>query len=293
MKTASTFISRLEQMLTDIYPVIDTMMDNSEIYYRNDNGNRGSYVLIGSPVNHYSKRDERTQLVAREQFAKFLEQIQLLLTHANPQTVRRTKEIEKNLLNFISQSTIGVPGSTDGGKKYFRNQCQAFSNFLHLFKKEDTQLILVPDTNALIQYADPADYRKLYNRPFTFLILPTVLSELDKLKVGHRSEDFRNKVKSVIKRLKGYRHQGDVLQGVTIDKTITLKMVATEPDFAKTLKWLDPQHQDDRVITSVLDLQVRNPADEVVLVTSDINLQNKAQAAMLTFADTDDMEQAG
>jgi predicted ribonuclease YlaK len=67
-------------------------------------------------------------------------------------------------------------------------------------------------------------------------------------------------------------------------------MVATEPDFEKTRKWLDPNHEDDRIIASALDLQVRHPADSVILVTSDINLQNKAQAAMLTFADTDDME---
>jgi predicted ribonuclease YlaK len=161
---------------------------------------------------------------------------------------------------------------------------------LKLFHEQQSQLILVPDTNSLIQFPDPISYRKLFNEPFTFLITPTVLTELDKLKINHRNEEFRNKVKSVIKRLKGFRNQGNVLEGVTVDKTITIKMTAVEPNFSKTLKWLDPANEDDRIIAGTLELQVRNPADRLVLMTSDINLQNKAQAAMLNYEDTDDLE---
>ena len=86
------------------------------------------------------------------------------------------------------------------------------------------------------------------------------------------------------------RQQGNLLEGVIVYKTITVKMVATEPNFEKTLKWLDPKNEDDRIIASALQIQVQNPSDKVVLVTSDINLQNKAQLACLTFADTDDLE---
>ncbi|MBW4890315.1 hypothetical protein KXQ82_11330 [Mucilaginibacter sp. HMF5004] len=291
MSTNNTFITRLEQLLSDIYQVIDTMMDNSEIYYHDSNGARRNFIVLGSPVNHYRKRDERSQLIARELFKKFIEQVELLLTHANPQTVEKIKGVEKKLLNFISQSSHGVPSSTDSGKSLFRKQFEIFTNFLNLFKTESATLILVPDTNALIQFPDPSSYQKLFGRTFTFLILPTVLSELDKLKVGHRSEDFRHKVKSVIKRLKGFRNQGDVLQGVTVAGSINVKMVATEPNFEKTLQWLDTENQDDRIIASTLDVQVRNPTDQVVLITSDLNLQNKAQTAMLNFVDTDDLEE--
>ncbi len=38
-----------------------------------------------------------------------------------------------------------------------------------------------------------------------------------------RNDDFRKKVTSVIKRLKGYRNQGNVLEGVTVNKSITVK----------------------------------------------------------------------
>lgn len=290
MSDHQTFLEKVESQLNELFPVIDEMMDNSSIFYRDDNRSSDNFIVIGAPKYHYSKRDEKTQILAREKLTTFISHIELILEHANPNTIQKTKETEKHLLGFISQGRGHVPSSTDSGKQFFRRECSIYQEFLKLFHKQESQLILVPDTNSLIQFSDPASYRKLFNEPFTFLITPTVLSELDKLKINHRNEEFRNKVKSVIKRLKGFRNQGNVLEGVTVDKTITIKMTAVEPDFSKTLKWLDPVNEDDRIIAGILELQVRNPADRLVLVTSDINLQNKAQAAMLNYTDTDDLE---
>jgi len=47
----------------------------------------------------------------------------------------------------------------------------------------------------------------------------------------------------------------------------------------------------DGIIANSLELQINNPSDNVVLVTSDINLQNKAQMANLTVFDTDELEE--
>jgi len=288
MANTDTFIEKLEKLIDELYPIIDTMMDNSSIYYNNTNGNHGSYISIGAPVNHYSKKDEKSQLMARQKFLKFLESIELLLVKANPLTVKRTKETEKRLLELISQN-VGVPSSTEAAKLIFRKQTEIYKEFLNLFKKDENLMILVPDTNALIEFPDPMAYRKFADGAFLFLILPTVLSELDKLKINHRNEAFREKAKSVIKRLKGYRNQGNVLEGVIVDKNITVKMLASEPNFEQTLKWLDPNNNDDRIVANALNVQIQNPADRVLLITSDINLQNKSQAALLSFADTDDI----
>ena len=289
MTNQKTFIERLEKQLDELCPLIDKMMDNSIIYYHNTNGMRGSIVSIGHPVNHYSQKDERSQIVAREKFESFLEHVELLLLKANPETLKRTKETERKLIQFISQDRNGVPNSTESGKLFFRKQIEIFRQFLLLFKKERKELFLIPDTNAIIEYPDPKSYRKLFNEPFTFLIFPTILSELDQLKINHRNETFREKAKSVIKKLKGYRNQGDVLAGVVVDKSIIVKMVAVEPNFSNTLKWLDSNNNDDRIIVNALNVQVQHPSDRVILITSDINLQNKAQAAMLALADTDDV----
>ena len=74
---------------------------------------------------------------------------------------------------------------------------------------------------------------------------------------------------------------------MTVEKTIKLKMVASEPNFDRTLSWLDRENNDDRIIASALEIQRDNPSSAVCLVTSDINLQNKIEMARLTYIDID------
>jgi len=76
------------------------------------------------------------------------------------------------------------------------------------------------------------------------------------------------------------------LKGVTVNKTVTVKMVAAEPNFDNTLKWLHCDNIDDQIIASVLEIQKGNPSSIVIITTSDINLQNKAEMANLPYAET-------
>ena len=43
--------------------------------------------------------------------------------------------------------------------------------------------------------------------------------------------------------------------------------------------------EDDRIVASVLELHVEYPAASIILVTEDINLQNKADEAYITTAE--------
>lgn len=148
------------------------------------------------------------------------------------------------------------------------------------------EAILIPDTNSLIAVPDLSCYSEITGREnYTALVVPTVLSELDSLKVNHRDQDFRSKVNAVIRRLKGLRQQGSLLKGVTINKTVTVKMVAQEPNFDSTLHWLDPTNNDDRIVASALQVQRTYPSSTVILVTSDINLQNESEMASLPFSE--------
>jgi predicted ribonuclease YlaK len=97
--------------------------------------------------------------------------------------------------------------------------------------------------------------------------------------------DFRKKVDSVIKRIKGFRQQGNMREGITVNKTVTVKMQAEEPNFDETLSWLDRENADDRIIANALELQRKEPSSMVILVTADINYQNKAEAANLPFVE--------
>jgi len=95
-------------------------------------------------------------------------------------------------------------------------------------------------------------------------------------------------VQSIITRLKGLRRQGNMHEGVKVNKVITVKMSAHEPDFKKTLSWLDPTNKDDCIIAATLEVQREEPSSIVVLVTNDINHQNKAEMANLPFIEPPD-----
>ncbi|MDP2766348.1 MAG: PIN domain-containing protein [Candidatus Methanoperedens sp.] len=69
-------------------------------------------------------------------------------------------------------------------------------------------------------------------------------------------------------------------------------MIAQEPNFNETLHWLDSSNNDDRIIASVLEIQRANPSATVVLVTSDINHQNKAEMANLPFLEPPEGDKA-
>lgn len=145
---------------------------------------------------------------------------------------------------------------------------------------------LVPDTNALLKTSNPADFRTACEvNQFTFVLCPTVLSELDELKVSRRDQSLAERAEKAISRIKGFRSQGSLHDGVTVDGTIKVKMVPTEPRMAELPKWLDPYSNDDRLIGSCLELQFQNPTANVILVTGDINLQNKAEMAFLPFCE--------
>lgn len=283
-----SYIEKLKTQIDSLGVIIDEMLDNSSIYYHDINAN-SNILVLGASKYHWDKKDEKNQIRLRQEYNSFYSNFELLLHKATPKILKKIKDANGRIINLIEQKR--APSSIESGKKSFRIQTNVFKEFLELLNQEDNRIIILPDTNSLIQYPNPIEYNKVANtEKFDLVILPTVLSELDKLKISHRNEDFRKKVKSVIKRLKGYRKQGNVLQGVKVNKTITVRMIATEPNFDKTLNWLDPNNNDDRIIANALELQINKPSDNVIFVSADINFQNKAELANLTIYDTDDLE---
>lgn len=285
-----TSLSFIEQLTEDL-KVIETLMveilDASTIKrFRND---PSSGVFIVAPEYYWGEPDERQQLLQmklKKQYLAWHERFQLLFEHAVPETRKRIEETHKFVLDWIEQnSSWEIEPTIPACKQKFQEKIGTFFNLLNMLNSHGThELVLVPDTNALIAVPDLGQYTDVAgSATYTIVIVPTVTSELDKLKVIHRDNDFREKVNSVIRRLKGLRAQGSMLTGVTINKSITARMVAHEPNFTKTLSWLDSTNDDDRIIASVLEIQCADPSACVMLVTFDINLQNKAEMAGLPY----------
>jgi predicted ribonuclease YlaK len=104
------------------------------------------------------------------------------------------------------------------------------------------------------------------------------------LKVNHRNADVREKAEGLVRRIKGYRDRGSLRDGVPLKQGVSrVRSVAVEPDFDASLPWLDPSHADDRLVATFIEVMRRNPRSPVVLVTRDLNLQNKMEFARLPF----------
>ncbi len=250
-----------------------------------------SEVIVIAPKHHWGKPDNRQlrlQMELKGLYADWFEQLQLLLSDATEAVSREVAEVDSFIRRWIEkQSCWDLSSNMEENKAHFRKHLEIFRGALTMLgDPAAARPVLVPDTNALIRCPEPAEYAVVPGGgAFDFVLLPTVLGELDDLKTKHRDEAFRDKVEGVIRRIKGWRTQGDLLAGVTVHKTVTVRAVAREPDFRKTLHWLDKDNRDDRIIASVLDLQRTMPTAPIVLVTGDINLQNKAAAANVPYAE--------
>lgn len=156
----------------------------------------------------------------------------------------------------------------------------------NLYQPVEGFAIYVPDTNALLANLSLETWRFPDSPKFTIVLTPTVLAELDQLKVNHRVEQVRAKAEGLITRIKGYRARGRLTDGVPlVSKVSTLLALAYEPNVAETLPWLDPANNDDRILASFVEVMRRFTRSPVLLVTRDVNLQNKAEFARLPFVE--------
>ncbi len=184
------------------------------------------------------------------------------------------------------QSGWGTAATIEENRTILAEKVNVLYALLQQHASEQAETVLVPDTNALLKSTDPAEYSTIADsRCFRIVIVPTVLAELDGLKRARAGQSLGEKAEKAIRVIKGLRTQGSVLDGVTVAKTITVQMIATEPRMAELPSWLDPSNQDDRIIGSVLEVQCAQPSAMVVLVTDDMNLQNKAEMAFIPWAE--------
>jgi predicted ribonuclease YlaK len=119
---------------------------------------------------------------------------------------------------------------------------------------------------------------------------PGVLKELDEHKVTHRNEAVREEARKFTQRLKGWRNQGKLADGVKVKGEIYVRVEGREPQFGKTLSYLDKDVVVDRIIASLLEIQRRNPTRLVVLLTGDTNMLAKADTTSIPTADVPDPE---
>ena len=250
----------------------------------------GGVILIAPDYFWGEPSDEQrnAQLTIKRGYEQWFEVFRSAFAKSPADLSRRIKKADQRMRKWIElHSNWALQPDPGLNEQKLREDADEFMKILAILDAgRPTQAILVPDTNAIIGHPDPVEYRPIAGDvSFVFLLLPTVLAELDTLKNTHRNPDFREKVNKAITRVKGWRNQGSLRDGVTVDRTITVRAVAIEPDMQNTLKWLDKENRDDRIIAAVLEVQSAHPTAQVILVTGDINLLNKADVARIETAE--------
>lgn len=252
------------------------------------------FVMIPPPSDFYwgplTPELQALQHEVKREYEPIFELLQVLLRQAPEQLGRDLGEANRRFRHWLEldERNYALTPDVEANETAFRNEMSAFDPILETLTAAGAgRTFVVPDTNSLLAQPDPLEYRAVAGTEvFAFMLLPAVLGELDRLKTDHRNPDVREKALKMINRAKGWRLQGSLNQGVTVHQTITVQAIHREPSMGETLSWLDRDVQDDRIIASILELQTCNPGSSVVLVTGDINLQNKADAALITAAET-------
>lgn len=284
-------LSKLRDDLKDIEEGLAELVSISPVkWFNRDDG----FLTVVGGADYYFKDPNadqlRLQVPLKSRYDKWLARFSLLYRNPPSDLGEKIKSANEALAKWIDLGgrNYDVTPQAEVNAIAARKACEPFYELLDLLDTRG-EVIVVPDTNAIIAAPEPQHYSSVAeSASFTFLLLPTVLAELDNLKNSARAPEFREKVGGVIRRIKGWRKQGKLSEGVVLHKTITVRAIAEEPNMRETLGWLDPLNRDDRIIASVLEVQVTAPAAHVILVTGDINLQNKAEAAKLHYAEIPD-----
>jgi predicted ribonuclease YlaK len=148
----------------------------------------------------------------------------------------------------------------------------------------DEKVRLVPDTNALLANPDLSSYVILIPGPkHEIVLLPTLLRELDELKDRGRTPELRGKAQAVVRRIKGLRDKGRLTAGVALTKAVTVRAEHRDVEPSTVLGWLSRDGADDALLAGALTLQSDHPPSAVVLITRDLNLQNKCEMVGLPY----------
>jgi hypothetical protein len=269
-----------------IRALIDELLRHSALHQWNHPGS-GIMSMSGDHSWRVSDEGRRVRSRVLEEYRRYSAITRVLLAEQPPKTRKAFAEADKKLTKMLEQSGSTWHKTTAEAKaaadKALDEQLRLVDD---LYDAAEGVAVFVPDTNALLHNPDLDHWTFPSATRFSLVLLPTVLAELDELKVTHRDVNVRQKAESMIGRIKSYRSRGDLIEGVVLRKNVsTVRALALEPRFDQSLPWLDRDNNDDRIIASFVEVMRQHPRSPVVLVTRDINLQNKAALAAFPFVE--------
>lgn len=224
----------------------------------------------------------RLQSKLRDDYERYFAILNCLLRKQNSDVQDSLQQNHSTITDAIEQQNGTFKSSLEEVFEEFQNSIKNQIELLDaLFDPTEGSHVYVPDTNAFLYNPALEDWAFDESPQFTLLVLPTVLSELDQLKVVGK-DTVRERANRLVRQFMEYRRRGVLNEGVILRKDRhSLRTVALEPDFSDTLPWLDRNNNDDRILAGVVETMRLHPRCPVILVTRDINLTNKADYAQI------------
>lgn len=254
-------------------------------------------IFIGGDYSWEPLNAQGRQIQAKalEEYRRFYSILKTLLREQPNDTLKKLEESNSAIVQTIEQSEITYTQNAQIAFEKIYNCLEIQIELANRLYGTSNDVVFVPDTNALLFNPELIDWRFDGISKFKIVFTPPILSELDALKINHRVEGVRKKSEKVINLIKECRRRAIAVNlklshGVPLVKGVSeIIAVATEPDLSKSLPWLDAQNTDDRLLAGVIEVMRLYPRSSVILVTRDVNLQNKAEFANIPFIEPPDV----
>lgn len=269
----------------------ELLLEHTELRRRPDYPGIAVFSAYGNYLFQTLSEDGmRLQTELLQSISRGVEVVEVLLRYAAPSIQKSVADAKKTMLELVEQDHAYHSGDK---RRLAQDWAGAISVLVDhvraIYGHQGRHPVLIPDTNAILSYPNPHEWTFNGFPTFQVLVLSTVLSELDELKVNHRNEEVRGKARDRIRQLKGYRERGERTRAIVTDGiplrtgVATMLWRAAEPRKEGAPSWLDLDNMDDRIIASAFEVAVEEPGSSVVILSADINLQNKAAFSFLPY----------
>ena len=284
-----TVTDNLQEMVEGIQKLLDDLLLNhSSIYKWNKPGGPIGIISVHGDYAYQELGEAGWQIQSKalEEYRRFYALLNVLLKDQPKDSLELLSNSDTVLMRTIEQQHTWCKNTQEALDKAVEALQAQLDLLKHLYDSSSGEAAYVPDTNALL-YNPALETWTFQETPrFTLILVPAVLSELDALKINHRNETVRRKAEKLIRQIKEYRRRGNLTEGVPVIKDkIDIVGIATEPSMETSLLWLDPENNDDRFLAAVIEVMRSRPRSPVIIVSRDINLQNKAEFARIPFVE--------
>lgn len=291
-----TVLENLNAEAGRIQKLLQELSTHSSITRWHDPDSDG-FVFLGGHFAWEQLDDVGRQFQAKilQEYRRFFSLVRTLLREQPEDTLEKLEESNNVIIELIQQREMLFKASVDSHFDRAHKAIETQTALLErMYGPQDGKTTLVPDTNALIFNPDLEKWTFDNAPQFAIIFTPPVLAELDSLKVNHRVEAVREKAEKLIRQLKEYRRRAAasgkrLADGVPLVAGVSeVVAVATEPRMQESLPWLDSASKDDQILAAMIEVMRMRPRSPVLLVTRDINLQNKAELANVPFVEPQD-----